>query len=168
MSLFKRIKNILQSPEPSKPEKTILTVGPGDVVEVSMITYQVIGKTHHALRNANLLTLQDGTTIQYLYCEDRERSAFALYNPIDGRLDSFNEVPTTLDLDGVSYFLEEQFSGMVTTDGKTPFSGSGEQYVWQFQSDDRKLLRVEWQNGRFMMYEGESILPADVQILHGV
>lgn len=167
MSLFKRIKNLLKSPEPPIPEKTILSVGPGDVVEVSLITYQVIGKTHHTSRQAILLTLQDGASIKYLYCEDREKTAYALYSSIDGRLDSFNEVPTTITLDDVSYFLEEHFSGMATTVGKTPFSGSGEQYVWQFQSDDRKLLRIEWKDGRFMMYEGESILTADVQILRG-
>lgn len=49
--------------------------------------------------------------------------------------------------------------------GKTPFAASEEQYVWEFQSDNRKLLRVEWQNGRTMMYEGEVIIPADVQII---
>lgn len=167
MSLFQRIKNILKSPDPPIPEKTILSVGPGDVVEVSLVTYQVIGKTYQPSRNAVLLTLQDGTSIQYLYYEEREQSAYALYRSIDGRLDSFNEVPTTITLDEVSYFLEELYTGMATTVGKTPFTNSGEQYVWQFQSDDRKLLRIEWKNGRFMMYEGESILPADVQILRG-
>jgi hypothetical protein len=30
-----------------------------------------------------------------------------------------------------------------------------------------QLLRVEWQDGRFMLYEGERILPADVHVLRG-
>ncbi|HJV45812.1 MAG TPA: DUF4178 domain-containing protein, partial [Bacillota bacterium] len=78
-----------------------------------------------------------------------------------------NEVPTTIDMDGITYHLEEQYSGNVNVAGKTPFSIAGEQYVWQFQSDNRKLLRLEWQDGRMMMYEGETILPADVQVLRG-
>ncbi len=29
------------------------------------------------------------------------------------------------------------------------------------------LLRIEWQDGRFMLYEGEDVLPADVRFLRG-
>lgn len=167
MSLFNRIKNILKQPEPPKPDKSILTVGPGDVVEVSLVTYQITGRTRHSHRNAILLTLQDGNTVRYLHIEERERTEYELYTPIDGRLDSFNEVPTTIEMEGVQYHLEEQYSGNVTAAGKTPFTNGAELYVWQFQSDDRKLLRIEWQDGRFMLYEGESVLPADVQVLRG-
>lgn len=167
MSLFNRLKNILKNPEPPMPEKSILTVGPGDVIEVSLITYQVTGRTRNTQRNAVLLTIQDGNTVRYLHIEDRERTSYALYAPIDGRMDSFHEVPTTIEMEGTAYFLEEEYSGMVTVAGKTPFQSGGDQYVWQFQSDDRKLLRIEWQDGRFMLYEGESVLPADVQVLRG-
>lgn len=167
MSLFQRIKNILKKPEPPKPEKSILTVGPGDVLEVSLVTYQVTGRTRNPQRNAIFLTLQDGNAIRYLSIEERERTVYALYSAIDGRMDSYNEVPTTIELDGTSYHLEEQYSGHVAVAGKTPFANGGEQYVWQFQSDDRKLLRVEWQDGRFMLYEGETVLPADVRVLRG-
>lgn len=44
MSLFKRIKNIMKSPEPPKPEKSLLTLAPGDMVEVSLVMYELIGK----------------------------------------------------------------------------------------------------------------------------
>ncbi|HZG82138.1 MAG TPA: DUF4178 domain-containing protein, partial [Brevibacillus sp.] len=57
--------------------------------------------------------------------------------------------------------------GRILVVGKAPFSASGEQYIWQFQSDQRQLLRIEWQDGRFMLYEGETVLPADVQVLRG-
>lgn len=167
MSLFERVKNIIKKQEPPKPEKSILTVGPGDVIDVSLVTYQIVGRTRNTHRNAVLLTLQDGNTVRYLYIEEREQISHALYSPVDGRMDSFDEVPTTIDMDGVSYFLEEQYSGPVTVAGKTPFTSGGEQYVWQFQSDNRKLLRIEWQDGRFVLYEGESVLPADVQVLRG-
>lgn len=167
MSLLKRIANLLKKPEPPKPEKSVLTLGPGDVCEVSLVTYQVVGRTRNAGRNAVLLTLQDGNQIRYLYIEDREKTAYSLYAPIDGRLESLEEVPATIEMEGIVYHLEEQYSGRVTVAGKTPFNQGGEQYVWQFQSDDRKLLRIEWQDGRFMLYEGESVLPADVQVLRG-
>jgi len=69
--------------------------------------------------------------------------------------------------DDVTYHLEEQYTGRVNVVGKAPFHTSGEQYIWQFQSDQRQLLRIEWQDGRFMLYEGETVLPADVQVLRG-
>lgn len=165
MSLFNRIKNLLKPEEPPKPEKSVLTVGPGDVIEVSLVTYQVTGRTRNAQRNAILLTLQDGNTVCYLYIEERERTTYTLYSSVDGRLDAFNEVPTSIELEGVHYHLEEQYSGIVTVAGKTPFTSGGEQHVWQFQSDARKLLRIEWQDGRLIMYEGDSVIPADVQVL---
>lgn len=167
MSLMKRIQNIFAKHEPPAPEKSILTVGPGDVVDVSLVTYQVIGKASNASRKATMLTLQDGTTIRYLYIEEREKIVYHLYSVIDGRLDSIDEVPTTIEMDDVTYHLEEQYNGSVHTVEKAPFHTSGEQYIWQFQSDQRQLLRIEWQDGRFMLYEGESVLPADVQVLRG-
>ncbi|TYP72736.1 DUF4178 domain-containing protein [Paenibacillus methanolicus] len=167
MSLFKRLKNIVSKPEPPRAERGVLQIGPGDVCEVSLVTYQVVGRTQNRLRNQAVLTLQDGVDIRYLAIEERERIDYALYAPIDGRLDSVEEVPTTLELDGTIYHLEEQFSGDIAVVGRTPFMQGGEQHVWQFQSDSRKLLRVEWQNGRFMLYEGEDVLPADVRVLRG-
>ncbi|MUT65281.1 DUF4178 domain-containing protein [Paenibacillus sp. NEAU-GSW1] len=168
MSIFKRIKNIMSKPAPVQAEKSVLTLGPGDVCEVSLVTYQVTGRTHNRSRNAVVLTLQDGTDIRYLNIEERERTVYALYEPIDGRLDSIDEVPATLELDGRAYYLEEQFAGMIVSSGKTPFMQTGEQSVWQYQSDDMLLLRIEWQNGRFMLYAGEAVLPADVRVLRGV
>lgn len=167
MSLLKRIQNLFAKQEPPIPEKSIMTTGPGDIIEVSLVTYQVVGQTRCANRNAILLTLQDGNTVRYLHIEERERTVYQLYNGIDGRLDSVDEVPTTIEMEDTVYHLEEQYNGRVTTLGKCPFAGPGEQYVWQYQSDDRKLLRVEWQDGRFMLYEGEFVLPADVQVLRG-
>jgi len=165
MSLFQRIRRILSKPEPPLVEPTILTIGPGDFCEISMVTYQVIGRTHNARRAACVLTLQDGIDLRYLWIEERERVSYAIYKPIDGRLDSIDEVPTTLDLDGRKYHLEEQYSGYITTVGKTPFMQGGEQSVWQYQSDDSKLLRLEWLDGRFMFYEGEDVLSADVEVI---
>ncbi|MFC4100918.1 DUF4178 domain-containing protein [Paenibacillus xanthanilyticus] len=167
MSLFKRLKNIVSKPEPPRAECGALQIGPGDVCEVSLVTYQVVGRTQNLRRNQVVLTLQDGVDIRYLAIEERERIAYALYVPIDGRLDSVEEVPTTLELDGTIYHLEEQFSGDIHVVGRTPFMQGGDQHVWQFQSDSRKLLRVEWQDGRFMLYEGEDVLPADVRVMRG-
>ncbi|NBD26324.1 DUF4178 domain-containing protein [Paenibacillus glycinis] len=167
MGIFSRIKNIIAKPEPPIVEKSLLTIGPGDVCEVSLVTYQVVGRLQNRKRNLVVLTLQDGSAIRYLTIEERERTVYALYEPIDGRLDSVEEVPTELELDDRTFHLEEQYSGFVTAAGRTPFVQGGEQYVWQYQSDDQKLLRVEWQDGRFMLYEGEDVLAADVRVLRG-
>ncbi|MFD0618997.1 DUF4178 domain-containing protein [Paenibacillus sp. GCM10027629] len=167
MSIFNRIKNILAKPEPPKAERNILQLGPGDAVEVSLVTYQITGRTNNRQRNAVVLTLQDGNTIRYLHIEEREQVVYALYEPIDGRLDEPDEVPTTIEMEDRTYYMEEQYSGNVLVTGKTPFMQAGEQYVWQYQSDDYKLLRIEWQNGRFMLYEGDKVISGDVQVLRG-
>jgi len=167
MSLFQRIKNLVAKPEAPKPEKSMLQLGPGDICEVSLVTYQVTGRTQNRQRNAVVLTLQDGADIRYLHIEERERLTYALYAPIDGRLEAPDEVPTTMELDGQLYHLDEQYAGNVTVTGRTPFRQGGEQHVWQYQSDNSKLLRIEWQDGRFMLYEGEWILPGDVKVIRG-
>lgn len=168
MSLFKRIKNIIAKPEPVPQEKSVLSLTAGDVCEVSLVTYQVTGRTQNRSRNSVLLTLQDGTDIKYLAIEERERTVYELYEPIDGRLDAIDEVPTILELDDRVYHLEEQYSGFILCTGRTPFKQGGEQHVWEYQSDDMKLVRIEWQDGRFMLYTGEEVLPADVRVLRGV
>jgi hypothetical protein len=167
MSLFKRIRNIIRKPEPPQVERSILTLGPGDVCEVSLITYQITGRTQNARRSSVLLTLQDGTDIRYLLIEERECTVYVLYKPIDGRLDSIEEVPMTLELDQRMYHMEEQYTGFVVSVGKTPFMRGGEQSVWLYQSDDMKMLRIEWLDGRFILYEGEAVLPSDVQVFRG-
>jgi hypothetical protein len=168
MGLFQRAKNLFKSPEPLKADRSPLTMGPGDVCEVSLVTYQVVGRTKPLSRNAVWLTLRDGTDIRYLSIEDRAATAYGLFSPIDGRLDSVDEVPTEIELDGIQYYLEEQYSSRIVDAGHVPFTAAGgEVYIWKYQSDGRKLLRVEWQDGRFMLYEGESVLPADVEWLRG-
>jgi hypothetical protein len=167
MGLFDRIKNLVTKPEPEKPQRTVFDMREGDIVEVSLVSYEVIGRVDNQGRKERMVTLRDGNDIRYLHIENRETLVFALYDPIDGRLDSFNEVPTTIELDDTEYYMEENYSGRVHASGKTAFSSSGEQYVWRFQSDNRKFLRIEWQQGRFMMYEGEMVLPADVQVVRG-
>lgn len=167
MSLFKRVANLLKKPEPPKPEKSILTLAPGDICEVSLVTYQVIGRTQNHRRRETFLSLQDGADSRFLHIEERMETLFSLYAPVDGRMDSIDEVPATMELDGRKYYLEEHFSGPVMVSGRAPFAQSGELHVWQYQSDDRKLLRIEWQEGRFMIYEGERVLPADVKVIRG-
>jgi hypothetical protein len=165
MSLWKRINNLFSKPAPPPVQKSILSLSPGDICEVALVTYEVTGRVQNRSRNAVMLTLQDGASIAYLYIEERETLQYALYEPIDGRLDTPNEVPTTIELDDRSFFLEEEYDGNVSIVGKTPFTQSGEQHIWQYQSDDYHLLRIEWQHGRFMLYEGEKVIAGDVKII---
>ncbi len=165
MKLFRRLITIFQkAKEPIMEEEAVHL---GDVVEIAMVMYRVVGRTEDQKRNSVLLTLEDGSQIQYLFIERREKNLYSLFQPIDGRMDTFNEIPTTLEIDDTLYFLEEQYSGFIKTEGRTPFPTSGEQYVWKFQSDNRKLARIEWQDGKLLLYEGESVMPAEVRVLHG-
>lgn len=165
MSLLKRIGRLFAKPEPPKKEKSMLDLCPGDICEVSLVTYQVVGSVRNPRRNAVVLSLQDGNEIKYLHIEEREILQYALYDDIDGRLDNPSEVPTELVLDDKAYYLEEEYEGRVTVNGRTPFRQGGEQHVWQYQSDDNGLLRIEWQDGRFMLYEGCKVISGDVQVI---
>ena len=75
------------------------------MIEVSLVMYELIGKTSMHSRKEIVLTLQDGKDIRYLKIEDRENTYYKLYTPIDGRLDSIDEIPTTIEMDDtrVSY-----------------------------------------------------------------
>lgn len=165
MSLLKRVKNLFAKPAPVVREKSMLGLAPGDICEVSLVTYEVVGRVHNRSRNAVVLTLQDGQNIEYLHIEEREKLLYGLFKPIDGRLDNPSEVPSIIDLDDISYHLEEEYDGNVLVVGRSPFMQGGEQHVWQYQSDNNQLLRIEWQNGRIMMYEGEQVIPADVKVI---
>ncbi|AWB44817.1 DUF4178 domain-containing protein [Paenibacillus sp. CAA11] len=165
MGLMKRIGRLFAKQEPPVKEKSMLDLGPGDICEVSLVTYQVVGSVRNPSRNAVVLSLQDGNEIKYLHIEERELLQYALYDDIDGRLDNPSEVPTELVLDDKAYYLEEEYEGRVTINGRTPFRQGGEQHVWQFQADDNSLLRVEWQDGRFMLYEGAKVISGDVQVI---
>ena len=66
----------------------MLQLAPGDICEVSLVTYEVVGRVQNRARNAVVLTLQDGSSFRYLHVEERETTRYALYTPIDGRLDA--------------------------------------------------------------------------------
>ncbi|GGA23825.1 DUF4178 domain-containing protein [Paenibacillus physcomitrellae] len=165
MNLVKRIGRLFAKEEPPLPEKSMLDLGPGDICEVELVTYQVTGSVRNPSRNAVVLTLQDGGHIKYLHIEEREKLEYVLYQEVDGRLDNPAEVPTELELDGKIHYLEEEYEGRVMVQGRAPFRQGGEQHVWQFQADDFSLLRIEWQDGRFMLYEGTKVIPGDVQVI---
>lgn len=165
MGLWKRITNLVSKPEPAAPERSPMDLRVGDICEVSLITYQVTGTVRNRARNAVVLTIQDGNAIAYLHIEVREQVRYARYYPVDGGLENPNEVPSHIEMDGTDYYLEEQYDGTVMATGKTPALQSGDQSVWQYQSDDRKLLRIEWQAGRFTLYEGEFVLNGDVHVI---
>lgn len=167
MSFFKRIKRILTPATPEQPEPGVLALAVGDICEISLVSYQITGRTLNASRQAAVYTLQDGTATRYLAVEDREKAVYILYESIDGRLDSVDEVPRILELDDREYHLEEQFSGTITTTGKTPYRQGGQQHIWQYQSDDKRRVRIEWLDGRFMLYEGEAVPAGDVKVLRG-
>lgn len=167
MRLLNRLGRLLRKNEPLRSERSALDVAPGDMMEVGLVVYEVVGTVRYRNRRSLVATLRDGTRIRYLEIEERETTAFVLFDPIDGRLDTPEEIPTTIEMEGRSYYLEERFSGFVDVAGRTPFSAGGEQYVWLFQSDDRRRLRIEWQDGRIMLYEGESVLPAEVRLIRG-
>ncbi|GAA3322721.1 hypothetical protein GCM10020331_043730 [Ectobacillus funiculus] len=118
----------------------------------------MIGRTTSVKRSETFLTLQDGNIIRYLKIEQREKLYYKLYSPIDGRLDSIHEIPSTIEMDDVMYHLEDQYACYVSVIGHTPFFLQLENSTYgNFNRITEKLLRIEWQDGRMMMYEGEAV-----------
>lgn len=109
MSVWKRIGNLFAKPAPPMTEKSMLALAPGDICEVSLVSYEVTGRVGNRGRNAVVLTLQDGSRISYLLVEERETLQYQWYQPIDGRLDDPTEVPSQMELDGTEYFLDEEY-----------------------------------------------------------
>ncbi|MDD9148566.1 DUF4178 domain-containing protein [Sporolactobacillus sp. CQH2019] len=165
MSIFQRIVNLVKKPEPPIEEKTAYTLSLNDVVDISLTSYTVAGKTLFPQRQEVFFTIKDGSTIRYLRVAKREKLELSLYEAIDGRLENIDEIPTTIEMDGTIYHMEDQAIGPAHSSGNTPFPSSDERYLWDFQSDNWKLLRIEWQAGRIMLYEGEEVLPADVKVI---
>lgn len=165
MSVFRRIINLVKKQEPPIEEKTPFTLSTGDIVDISFASYTVGGKMFFPQRQEAFLTLKDGSTIKYLRVAKREKQELSLYEAIDGRLEDINEIPSTIEMEGTLYHLEDQAISVAHSSGDTPFSSSDERYLWDFQSDDRKLLRIEWQAGQMMLYEGEAVLPMEVRII---
>lgn len=165
MSIFQRIVNLVKKPEPPIEEKTAYTLSINDVVDISLTSYTVAGKMFFPQRQEVFFTIRDGSTIRYLRVVRREKLELSLYEAIDGRLENIDEIPTTIEMDGTIYHLEDQAISPAHSSGNTPFPSSDERYLWDFQSDNWKLLRIEWQAGRIMLYEGEEVLPADVKVI---
>lgn len=165
MSLFHRIINLVKKPEPPIEEKTPYTLSIGDIVDLSFNSYTVAGRVLFPQRQEAFFTIKDGSTIKYLRVAKREKLELSLYEAIDGRLEDINEVPTTIEMEGTLYHMEDQAVGAAHSSGDTPFASSSERYLWDFQSDNWKLLRIEWQAGQMMLYEGEDVLPMDVRII---
>lgn len=165
MQLFRRMIHLVKKPEPPIEEKTPYNLAIGDIVEISLGSYTVAGKSIFPERQEVFFTLKDGRTIKYFRVTKREKLDLVLYEAIDGRLEEISEIPATIEMDGTLYHMEDQciVSGHVS--GDTPFPASDEHYLWDFESDNWKLLRIEWQDGQMMLYEGEDILPMDVKII---
>lgn len=165
MSIFHRIINLVKKSEPPIEEKTPFTLSIGDIVDLSLSSYTVAGRMFFPQRQEAFFTIKDGSTIKYLKVTKREKLELSLYEAIDGRLEDVNEIPTTIEMDGILYHMEDQMISHAHSSGDTPFPSSDKRYLWDFQSDNWKLLRIEWQAGQLMLYEGEDVLPMDIKII---
>lgn len=165
MSIFQRIYNLVKKPEPPIVEKTPFTLRPGDIVDISLNSYTVSGRTFFPQRREIFYTLKDGSAVSYFRVIKRETLDLGLYQAIDGRLENMEEIPSTIEMDGTQYHLEDQAAGPAQSSGDTTFPSSEERYLWDFQSDQHQLLRIEWQAGQMMLYEGAQVLAMDVSII---
>ena len=161
--MWKRISNLFSKPEPPKVEKSMLQLAPGDICEVSLVTYEVTGRVHNRGRNAVVLTLQDGEH-HCLSSYRRTRNGSVCVIHSDRWAAGFSGRGSIHHRFGRSCISSGRgIRGHVSITGRTALRKAGSS-VWQYQSDDYKLLRIEWQNGRFMLYEGEKVIPGTFEL----
>ncbi|MBX6394695.1 MAG: DUF4178 domain-containing protein, partial [Alicyclobacillaceae bacterium] len=111
--------------------------------------------------------LRDGQTYRHLVVERGEGWVFRLYETLDGRLDRIDEVPETIELDGVSYHLESQQESPAWVEGPMHLVHGDTVYIWNHQSDDRRLFRIEWQNGKWWFGLGRFVEEFDARMIAG-
>ncbi|HHY66728.1 DUF4178 domain-containing protein [Kyrpidia sp.] len=169
MSLWKRVTDLIRARDPHPPvvQKTWFTLRPGDVVQVELTEYIVeAAAAFNAIQSMHYV-LRDGRTYRHLVIDRGEGLVFRLYETLDGRLDDIGEIPETVHLDGVDYHLESQQESPAWVDGPMHLVHGDTVYIWNHQSDDRGLFRVEWQNGKYWFGLGRFTEEFDARIIAG-
>ncbi|MDI3328548.1 MAG: DUF4178 domain-containing protein [Alicyclobacillaceae bacterium] len=169
MSVWRRMTDLWRSREtrPLAPEKKLTTLRTGDIVQIELAEYVVEAfAAFNAVRSVHYL-LKDGNTRRHLVVEQGEGLVLRLFETLDGRLDRIDEIPETVEVDGVLYHLESQQQSPAWVEGPMHLVHGEPVYIWNHQSDDRRLFRVEWQNGKTWFGLGRFVEEYDARIVAG-
>ncbi|MCU6794787.1 MULTISPECIES: DUF4178 domain-containing protein [Paenibacillus] len=175
MSIWKRVGSILKSQKEQPPvqasnpmEDTVV----GDIVNVDLEEYIVSGKQIYFDRgfppHRIAYYLQNGNTISCLLVEKGRTYECFICEFVEGALDSPNDVPTSLEVNGgITYTLESQRSDMVRIEGNTDFRGSEDVMLWRYFGPDGQYFFLQWQDGKFVAMEGTKTPAGQIKFMKG-
>ncbi|WP_328597338.1 DUF4178 domain-containing protein [Heliobacterium mobile] len=171
LSLFGRLRQMFEAEvhtdEPVSKERTLFDLNVGQVVSLDLEDWIIEGKViYHAQPGWVLYGLKSGRQRQGLLIDRSVPDKAVVLTPFAGRIGDMTDVKTEYVLDGKHFFLDYHGEGLVDTFGETTV-GRGQLMFWQFETDQREIYRIEWQQGRFFHYDGRWIDAFELSIVAG-
>lgn len=175
MSIWKRVGSIIKSQKEAPPAKVSNPMEDtqiGDIINVDLEEYVVSGKLIYFDRgfppHRFVYYLQNGSTISCLLIEKGRTYECFNCSFVEGALDSPNDVPTELDVNGeVTYNLEHQRNDMVRSEGNTDFRANDEVMLWRYFASEGRYFFLQWQDGKFVAMEGTKTPAGQIKFLKG-
>jgi hypothetical protein len=175
MSIWKRVGAIIKSNKEAPPVPTSNPIEDsqvGDIINVDLEEYVVSGKLVYFDRgyapHRIAYYLQNGNSISCLLVEKGRTYECFLCQFVEGALDSPDDVPTQLDLNGeVSYMLENQRTDLVRAEGNTDFRANDEVMLWRYFATEGRYFFLQWQDGKFVAMEGTQTPAGQIKFLKG-
>lgn len=172
MSIFKRIKDIWQTNQESGREsgaRNLTNMRPGDIITVDLTDYKVEGVTTYSNSSRVRIgyLLADGSNTRYLLVEQKEKLRSFLFETLDARLESPEEIHHEMVFEGISYFESAKGESQVESAGRSAFTPYDLVYWWLHLSDKGDAILTEWQNGETILRFGRPVQPFEVTILAG-
>lgn len=169
IGIFDRIGKLIKAQkndnQPVEKEITLFDLKVGQVIAMDLEDWVIEGK---------VIYRQQPEVVQYWVKSGRQRQAVlfdhaapdqaVILTSFAGRLNEGNEVKTEYILDDQHYFLDFQGECAVDVSGVAPV-GVGELMYWQYETDRREIYRIEWQNSRFLHYDGRWINSYEIEVV---
>lgn len=173
MSIFKRIGSILRSnkPQPAAPLRNPFEDSDvGDIVNVDLQQYVITGKAEYFDRgyapHRYAYYLQNGRNISCLLVEKGRSYECFLCEFLEGSLDSPDDVPSKLDIDGeTSFTLEHHRTDVTRSLGNTDFRSGDDILFWRYFGAGEEYFFLQWQDGKFIAMRGERTPASQVKFM---
>lgn len=171
MSFFDRIGRIFKSEkeadQPIAKERTLFDLNVGQIISLDLEDWVIEGRVvYHQQPGWVLYWISSGRQRQGLLLDRSAPGKAVVLTAFAGRVDDITEVKTEYVLDGNRYFLDYRGECLIDVFGTTPV-GRGEIMFWQYETDQRAVYRIEWQNGRYFHYDGRWIDTFEVAVVAG-
>lgn len=173
MSIFKRIGSIIRSSkqQPAEPIRNPFEDSSvGDIVNVDLQQYVITGKAVYFDRgyapHRYAYYLQNGRNISCLLVEKGRSYECFLCEFLEGSLESPQDVPTKLELDGeASFTLDHHRTDVTRTEGNTDFRSGDDVLFWRYFGVGEDYFFLQWQDGKFIAMRGERTPSSQVKFM---